>query len=202
MGPTRDNAFLLSLANQVKACAALRPLLSGADGWRGEVTVWKPVFRDPVPTQKRGRPTLRLALGAMSYTLPNVPTQKRGRPTLRPWPAVAIGQIVKWQEAGRVIGIRVGRLWGDRRQFSALLPAGQVLNTAYIERINATFRARMGCLCRRALFGAAGSDASGRDVSDGQRVQLLRRTPKFAPEADGGQAKVGAANADNDGGID
>jgi transposase-like protein len=125
VGPTRDNPFLLALAKQVKACAALRPLLLVTDGWRGYVTVWQRVFREPVPTGKRGRPFLL------------------------PWPAVAIGQIVKWQEAGRVIGIRVCRLWGERRQVPALLPAGQVLNTAYIERINATFRARMGCLCRR-----------------------------------------------------
>lgn len=125
VGPTRDNQFLLSLAKQVKACAAMRPLLLVTDGWRGYVKVWQQVFREPVLTRKRGRPFLL------------------------PWPHVAIGQIVKWQEAGRVIGIRVCRLWGERTQVPLLLPAGQVLNTAYIERLNATFRSRMGYLCRR-----------------------------------------------------
>ena len=125
VGPHRDRKFLLSLARQVRACAAMRPLLLVTDGWRGYVKAWQNVFRSPVQTGQRGRPFLV------------------------PWPHVAIGQIVKWREAGRVIGIRVCDLWGDWAQIPALLPVGQVLNTAYIERFNATFRARMGCLCRR-----------------------------------------------------
>jgi transposase-like protein len=125
VGTTRDHHFLLALARQVKACAAMRPLLLVTDGWRGYVKAWQQVFRQAVHTGQRGRPFLL------------------------PWPQVTIGQIVKWYEGGRVIGIRVCRLWGEWAQVGSLLPVGQVLNTAYIERINATFRARMGTLCRR-----------------------------------------------------
>ena len=96
-------ACLRALAKQGRACAARRPLLLMPDGWRGQITVWQQVFREPVPTKKRGRPVLL------------------------PWPAVATGQILKWQEAGRVIGICVCRLWGEPRQ----LPAGQALNSYF-----------------------------------------------------------------------
>jgi transposase-like protein/IS1 family transposase len=125
IGPHRDHAFLRALARQVNACAALRPLLLVTDGWRGYVNAWQHVFRQPLKTGQRGRPFLL------------------------PWPQVAIGQIVKWHESGRVIGIKVCHITGDWAQVAARLPVGQVLNTAYIERLNATFRAWISPLVRR-----------------------------------------------------
>jgi transposase-like protein len=121
----RDNKLLARLARLVRSCAALRPLLLVTDGWAGYVRAWQNAFRSPIHT---GKP---------------------GRPFLLAWPQVAIAQIVKWQEAGRVLGIRVCRLAGEYRQIGCLLPADQVLNTAYIERLNATFRQRLAGLCRR-----------------------------------------------------
>ena len=125
VGPRRDRKFLLALAKQVKACAARRPLLLVTDGWRGYVKAWQNVFRSPVAAGPRGRPSVFRS------------------------PHVAIGQIAKGREAGRVIGVRVCEIAGDAGQIGRFLPVGQVLNTASIERLSATFRARRGCLCRR-----------------------------------------------------
>ena len=125
VGAQRDKHFLRTLAQKVRSCGALRPLLLLTDGWGGYPKAWQQAFRPPVHTGQVGRPFLL------------------------PWPQVAYAQIVKWREAGRVLGIRVCRLGGDITQIRSLLPEGQVLNTAYIERLNATFRARLCCLCRR-----------------------------------------------------
>ena len=125
VGAHRDKYFLRALAQKVRACAALRPLLLLTDGFGGYKQAWQQAFRQPLHTGQVGRPLLL------------------------PWPQVAFGQIIKWREAGRVLGIRVCSLGGAVSQIRALVPPGQVLNTAYIERLNATFRARLCCLCRR-----------------------------------------------------
>jgi transposase-like protein len=122
----RDTRLLLALAVKVKACALLGPLLLVSDGLKAYKRAWQKAFRQPLLTGQRGRPWLV------------------------PWQEVAIAQTVKWQEAGRVLGIRVCHLAGDCSQIARLLPERQVLNTAYIERLNATFRQRLGCLVRRS----------------------------------------------------
>ena len=123
--PHRDKKLLAQLAALVKSCARLAPLLLVTDGWGGYQDAWQKAFRTPLKTGKRGHPRL-LA-----------------------WPDVAVAQVVKWRQAGRVVGIRVCRLGGAWPQIGRLLPSGQVLSTAYIERLNATFRARLCCLVRR-----------------------------------------------------
>jgi len=77
-------------------------------------------------------------------------TGKRGRPRLLCWPHFVVAQTVKWQAAGRTLGIRVCHLAGNPAQIARLLPSQQVLATAYIERLNATFRQRLAGLCRRS----------------------------------------------------
>ena len=77
------------------------------------------------------------------------PTGKRGQPRRELCPQFALAQTVKWRERGRVLGIRVCHLLGAVKQIVPLLPQEQVLNTAYIERINATFRQRLAGLHRR-----------------------------------------------------
>ncbi len=64
-------------------------------------------------------------------------------------PDLVLVQTVKWQVAGLSIGIRVCHLLGNWFQITCLLPKDQVVSTAYIERINATFRQRLAGLCRR-----------------------------------------------------
>ena len=122
----RDRTLLRGLAALVAACARPAPLLLVTDGWRGYVQAWQHAFRT------------RVASG------------KAGRPRLRPWAQLTIAQTVKGYEQGRCIGVRVCHLHGDIAQVARLLPRGQVLNTAYIERLNATFRQRLCGLTRRA----------------------------------------------------
>ena len=122
----RDRTLLRRLAQLVAACARPGPLLLVTDGWRGYVQAWQHAFRTRLPT---GKP---------------------GRPRWQAWAHLAIAQTVKGYEQGRCVGVRVCHLHGDTGQIARLLPVGQVLNTAYIERLNATFRQRLCGLTRRA----------------------------------------------------
>lgn len=122
---SRDKGLAKALAHKVKACCAPRALLIVTDGWVAYREAFQKAFRTPLYT---GEP---------------------GRPALLPWAHLVLAQTVKWTQAGRTLGIRVCHLLGDTTQIARLLPEGQVLNTAYIERLNATFRQRLSGLCRR-----------------------------------------------------
>src|SRR5262249_35407170 len=76
-------------------------------------------------------------------------TGQRGHPPRVTWPRFVLAQTVKYQQAGRTLGIKVCHLLGAWTQIAGLLPTDQVLSTAYIERLNATFRQRLAGLCRR-----------------------------------------------------
>jgi transposase-like protein/IS1 family transposase len=121
----RDTSLLKRLAKQVKACSLARPLLVVTDGFRAYQTAFQKVFYTAVRTGRRGHPR-HLAC-----------------------PTFVLAQTVKWTQAGRVRGIRVCHLFGAASQIACLLPKGQVLNTAYVERLNATFRQRLCGLHRR-----------------------------------------------------
>lgn len=122
---SRDKHLAKALAHKVKACAALGALLIVTDGWIAYKDAFVKAFRSPIYT---GQP---------------------GRPFLLHGPHFVLAQTVKWQQAGRTLGIRVCHLLGDTTQIARLLPEGQVLNTAYSERLNGTFRQRLCGLCRR-----------------------------------------------------
>jgi hypothetical protein len=66
---------------------------------------------------------------------------------------VVIGQVVKRYERRRVVDVERRLKRGSFSQLRSLLDqtqgGGGVLNTAYIERLNATFRARLAVLARR-----------------------------------------------------
>jgi len=80
-----------------------------------------------------------------------------GRPRLVAWPELAIAQVAK-QYAGRAMSSTLHRLvQGSTRLFLTLLgrtPGCQVRNTAYIERLNGTFRSRLAVLGRRTRRSA------------------------------------------------
>ena len=82
---------------------------------------------------------------------------KRARPRLIPWPELVIAQVVK-QYAGRAVTGTIHRLgYGRVPTFLTLLwctPGCQVLNTAYIERLNGTFRSCLAALGRRTRRSA------------------------------------------------
>jgi hypothetical protein len=117
--------MLQQLATKVKRCAKHAPILLITDGLRGYVKVWQSAFREPKQTGKRGRPALIA------------------------WKEVVIAQMVKQYQRGRVIGIDQRLLQGTVSQLMGLLPEVCKISTAYIERLNATFRARCHGLVRR-----------------------------------------------------
>jgi len=121
----RDKHLARALAKKVGACCLLGALLVTTDGW--------PAYREAFVGAFRGA----------------IHTGQRGRPELVSWPNFVLAQTVKYKQAGKTIGIRVCHLFGNWQQIVCLLPVGQVLSTAYIERFNATMRQRLAGLCRK-----------------------------------------------------
>jgi transposase-like protein len=128
ISPKRDLSLIQSLVDQVRAMALCRPLLIAVDGLVSYVSAVQHAFRSPVP--RPGQP---------------------GRCFLRPWSEVAIVQVVKQRaKASLTIVRRIAQ--GSRQQVDRLLQASQgggQINTAFIERLNATFRQRLPWLARR-----------------------------------------------------
>jgi hypothetical protein len=124
----RDRALVQNLAEQIRAVALCRPVLLAVDGLTSYVGAFQRAFRSPVP--REGQP---------------------GRCQLRSWTQVAIVQVVKHRLTGQLSVVR--RIaQGTSQQVSELLQRSQgggKINTAFIERLNATFRQRLACLARR-----------------------------------------------------
>jgi hypothetical protein len=105
------------------------------------------------------RPLLLCAAGLATYVRVGwahfrspQPTGQRGRPRLLPWGGVVIGQVVKRYRQRRGVAVERRLVQGSEAELQARLAASQgggVLNTAYIERLNATFRGRLATLVRR-----------------------------------------------------
>src|SRR4029450_11179991 len=73
-------------------------------------------------------------------------------PGLRPWRNVLIAQVVKRYERRRVVATDRRIIDGTPARVETLRrrsQGGGVINTAYIERLNATFRERLAPLARR-----------------------------------------------------
>ena len=78
-------------------------------------------------------------------------TGQHGRPRLITWSSIHIGQVIK-RRVGRRLSIERRLVQGVEATVQRLLTlsqSGGVLNTAYIERLNATFRQRLWVLTRR-----------------------------------------------------
>ena len=124
----RDEALLTALMQGVRACALCRPVLFCVDGFRAYLGALHAVFREAIPT---GHP---------------------GRPAWRPWDGIQIAQVVKQYAHGHVTSVLRRIVQGTETQVNHLVRAtqeGGVINTAYIERLNATFRMRLAGLVRR-----------------------------------------------------
>jgi transposase-like protein len=124
----RDMTLIRRLIERVRRCAARRPLLVCTDGLVSYIRAIRETFRDPVQTGKGGRPRLR------------------------PWRHILIAQVVKRYERRRVVETERRIVDGTPARVETLRRRAQgdgVINTAYIERLNATFRARLAALTRR-----------------------------------------------------
>jgi transposase-like protein len=124
----RDLPLIRRLIERVRRCAARRPLLICTDGLVSYIRAIRETFRDPIRTGQGGRPRLR------------------------PWRNVLIAQVVKRYERRRVVETERRIVAGTPARVETLRRRSQgdgVINTAYIERLNATFRERLAPLARR-----------------------------------------------------
>src|SRR6184192_1397483 len=132
---SRDRGLADRLMSQVRRCAAcLRPLLVLTDGWSAYPGSIRRAFREKV---KR--------------------TAGVGRACLQVWPQLHIGTVIKRTQNKRVVEITRRMAHGLLSQAEQLLQGSQggtVLNTAFIERLNATFRQRLASLTRRSRHAA------------------------------------------------
>ena len=126
----RDENLIEQIIQHVRAAAQRPvPILFAVDGLRTYVTTILKVFRDPVHTARRGRPHLVV------------------------WADLHIVQVVKHRVGQRLDSIERRVVHGCQHTAEAIMQATQVelgvINTAYIERLNATFRTWMPTLFRR-----------------------------------------------------
>jgi transposase-like protein len=124
----RDLPLIRRLIERVRRCAAQPPLLVCTDGLVSDIRAIREPFRDPVHTGQGGRPQLR------------------------PWRHICIAQVVKRYERRRVVATEQRIVDGAPARVETLRRRSQgdgVINTAYIERLNATFREHLAPLARR-----------------------------------------------------
>lgn len=130
ISPKRDRHLIDRLAQLIRQIALCRPLLLAVDGLPSYLKAFARAFRSKVPR-----------------------CGQKGRPFLYSWPNIAVVRLIKKRthegfdirrEIAQGTAILVERL---RQQTQGHLG---VINTAYIERLNATFRQRLSCLARRS----------------------------------------------------
>jgi transposase-like protein len=125
----RDEGLIGEIVQLVREAALARPLLICVDGLRSYISAIRDAFRSPLPNGEKGRPKLIH------------------------WPDIHIGRVIKQYQGKRVVGVVRKMAQGSEVVAKALLAesrGGTKLNTAYIERLNATFRARLASLARRS----------------------------------------------------
>jgi transposase InsO family protein len=132
----RNSALVTEVVEQVKAAALPnQPILWASDGfsaWRRAILT---VFRTPVYTRKPQRPHLVV------------------------WPELHIVQVIKRYSGRCLTSVERRLVYGSQSAAEALLFATQVgwgvFNTAYIERLNATFRTWLPFATRKTRTPAA-----------------------------------------------
>lgn len=127
----RDRVLIRAVLMRVAACGPVTRLLLCTDGLISYPRQALRVFRQAVRTGRRGRPRLVLPRG------------------------VRIAQAIKRYAKRRVRAVERRIVRGSAAAVAAMVIATQgkesaVVNTAYIERLNATFRARLAPLVRRS----------------------------------------------------
>jgi hypothetical protein len=124
----RDLVLITTLVQLIRACGRCLALLVCVAGLASSVTAFPRVFRHPVRTGRRGRPRVVEE------------------------PGLLLGQLVKRRVQRRVVRVERRVVRGTEAAIAAVLAAthsGTGINTAYIERLNATFRASLAPLVRR-----------------------------------------------------
>ena len=134
ISPHRDKALIRMLAAKVRAMALCRPLLVAVDGLPSYIKAFQQAFRSKLP--RHGQ---------------------LGRCRWRTWSELAMVQVVKIRTPGQFnVSRRI--VQGCAKQIAQLIQSSQgqgSINTAFIERLNATFRQRLNVLARRTRTLAA-----------------------------------------------
>jgi len=131
VSPRRDKSMIKRLMGQVRQAASstTQAVLIAVDGFAAYPKAVLQTFYTPLRT---GRP---------------------GRPRHVPWPDLHIAQVVKHRSGRRLKSISRRLVHGSRDRVYDIIAMSQtsfgLINTAYIERLNATFRARLCTLTRR-----------------------------------------------------
>jgi transposase-like protein len=129
ISPKRDLDLIQALADKVREMALCRPLLLAVDGLASYVSAFRNAFRSKLPRREG----------------------ETGRCKLVSWQDIAIVQVVKQRVEG-VLNVDRRIIQGAEGMVERLIQTTQgkgVINTAFIERLNATFRQRINSLTRR-----------------------------------------------------
>jgi hypothetical protein len=131
----RDGRLIRGLLIRVRSCGPVEKILLVTDGLASYKSQALKIFRKALHTGKVGRPKLALAEGIMIARVLKRYQRRRVVEVLR--------QVIVGSQATVIC-----RVIGTQRSIRALI------NTAYIERLQATFRARLAPLGRRTRAGA------------------------------------------------
>jgi transposase-like protein len=129
VSPKRDLNLIQALADKVRNMALCRPLLLAVDGLASYVSAFRNAFRSKLPR----------------------PTGETGRCKMVAWPDILIVQVVKQRIQG-VLSVERRIVQGAQDLVEQLIQSTQgkgIINTAFIERLNASFRQRISSLTRR-----------------------------------------------------
>jgi transposase-like protein len=132
----RDEALITPVIEQVRSAAQPgQPILFAVDGFKAYVSCILKVFRDPLYSGKRGRPRLVV------------------------WEDLHIVQVVKQRVGRRLVSITRTLAYGCMMRAEEVMQQTQVelgrINTAYVERLNATLRTWIPALVRRTRTPSA-----------------------------------------------
>ncbi|MCA1606889.1 MAG: hypothetical protein LC775_15790 [Acidobacteria bacterium] len=131
----RDRALIRALLEGVRTCGTFEALLLCTDGLAAYPKQALKVLREPLRSGKRGRPRLLLPDGVMVAQAIKRYARRRVTGVVR--------RIVRGTE--EAVRIRLNSTQGSE---------GAVINTAYIERFQATLRSRLAPLVRRTRAAA------------------------------------------------
>ncbi len=131
----RDRELIRALLSRVRACGSVAQVLLCTDGLASYAKQALSLFRQALRTGRAGRPRLVLPEGVMVARVKKRYARRR------------VVEIVRSVVRGTEAAVQ-RRLMATQRRASA------VINTAYIERLNATFRALLAPLARRTRSAA------------------------------------------------
>ena len=129
VSPHRDRALIRGLVSKIRAGALPRPLLISVDGLETYVKAIRLIFREHTP----GR-------------------AQKGKHCWQLWAGLCITQVVKSYAKRRLLEVQHRIVQGTSEAVDSLIAHSQGaggINTAFIERLNATWRSRLHHLVRR-----------------------------------------------------